>query len=148
MTKKQGFHEDFGRDDHVKTGSERSFGVVFAVVFAVIGLSPLIGAEVGSGAVRVWALAVAGGFLTAGLFMPAVLRPLNLLWFKFGMVLSKIINPVVMGLLFYLTITPIALLMRLFGKDPLHRRFNANTKSYWIVRDPAGPEPESMRRQF
>jgi len=144
MTEKQGFHEDFGRDDHVKTGSEKSFGIVFAVVFTAIGLWPLID----SGPVRVWALVAAIVFLGAGLFIPAVLRPLNLLWFKLGMALAKIMNPIIMGLLFYLTITPMALLMRLFGKDPLHRRFEPQAKSYWVVRDPAGPAADSMRNQF
>lgn len=144
MTEKQGFHEDFGRDDHVKTGSEKSFGIVFAVLFTALGLWPLID----SGSVRVWALVAAIVFLGAGLFIPAVLRPLNLLWFRLGMALAKIMNPIIMGLLFYLTITPMALLMRLFGKDPLHRRFEPQAKSYWVVRDPAGPAADSMRNQF
>ena len=144
MTEKQGFHEDFGRDDHVKTGSEKSFGIVFAVLFTALGLWPLID----SGSVRVWALVAAIVFLGAGHFIPAVLRPLNLLWFKLGMALAKIMNPIVMGLLFYLTITPIALLMRLIGKDPLHRRFEPQANSYWVVRDPAGPAADSMRNQF
>ncbi len=140
----RGFHESFGHGDAPTAGSERGFGVVFAVVFVVIGLWPLVD----GGAVRVWALVAAGVFLAAGFLVPAALRPLNRVWFLFGMVLHKIVNPLVMGLLFYLTITPMALVMRLLGKDPLNRRFDSQAKSYWIERRPAGPAPESMRNQF
>ncbi len=144
MPESQAFHEDFGREDGSKPGSERGFGIVFAAVFAIIGLWPLLdGAPI-----RLWALAVAGIFLAAALFFPVVLRPLNRFWFLFGMALHKVMSPLVMGLLFYLTVTPIALIMRIAGKDPLHRRFEPEAKSYWVERDPAGPEPETMRRQF
>ena len=77
-----------------------------------------------------------------------VLRPLNRLWFLLGMALHKVVNPLVMGFLFYLTVTPMALFMRLAGKDPLRLKFDRQAKSYWIKRQPAGPAPESMRRQF
>ena len=144
MAKSPAFHEDFGREDGPRPGSERSFGIVFAVVFVLIGLWPLLD----GGPVRLWALAVAGIFLAAGLFLPVILRPLNRLWFLFGMALHKVMSPLVMGLLFYLTVTPIALIMRIVGKDPLNRRFDPRAKSYWIERDPAGPAPETMRQQF
>ncbi len=144
MPKSQSLHEDLEREDGPKAGSERGFGIVFAVVFSVIGLWPLWD----GGPVRVWALIVAGVFLAAGLFFPALLRPLNRLWFLFGLALHKVISPLVMGLLFYLTVTPIALIMRAIGKDPLNRQFDAEAKSYWIVRDPAGPAPETMRQQL
>ena len=144
MTEHKGFHEDFGREDGPKSGSERNFGIVFAVVFTIIGLWPLWD----GGPFRLWALAGAGIFLAAGVFFPALLRPFNRLWFNFGMALHNIVNPLVMGLLFYLTVTPIALIMRAAGKDPLHRKFDPQAKSYWIARDPAGPAPDTMRRQF
>ena len=144
MTDTKAFHEDFGRGDELKAGGERGFGMVFAFVFAVIGFWPLWD----GGAIRLWALIAAGVFAAAGLFAPALLRPLNRVWFLFGMALHKVVNPVVMGLLFYATITPMALVMRLMGKDPLRRRFDPEAKSYWIERRPAGPEPQSMRRQF
>ena len=144
MTEHKGFHEDFGREDGPKPGSERSFGIVFAVVFVLIGSWPLFD----GGPFRLWALAGAGIFLAAGLFFPTPLRPLNRLWFIFGMALHKVMSPLVMGLLFYLTVTPIALIMRIVGKDPLTRRFDPRAKSYWIERDPAGPAPETMRQQF
>ncbi len=144
MNDPRGFHESFERDDAPTAGSERGFDVVFAVVFAIIGLWPLLD----GGAVRVWALIVAGGFLAAGFLVPAALRPLNRAWFLFGLALNKVVNPLVMGLLFYITITPMALVMRLLGKDPLNRRFDSQAKSYWIERRPAGPAPDSMRNQF
>ncbi len=144
MPKSQAFHEDFGRKDVPRSGSERGFGIVFAVVFAIIGVWPLLD----GGPIRLWALAGAGVFLAAGLFLPVVLRPLNRLWFLFGMALHKVMSPLVMALLFYLTVTPIALIMRIVGKDPLNRRFDPRAKSYWVERHPAGPAPETMRQQF
>ena len=144
MTKEPALHEDFGRSDGVKVGSERAFGLVFAAVFALIGLFPLW-----NGApVRLWALVVAAGFAAAAALIPRSLRPLNLLWFRFGMLLHKVVSPIVMGLLFYATVTPTALLMRLFGKDPLRLRFDRSAKSYWIARVPPGPAPDTMRYQF
>ena len=144
MSEKQSLHEDFERKDGPKPGSERGFGIVFAGVFALIGLWPLWD----GGPFRLWALAGAGIFLAAGLFFPVVLRSLNQLWFLFGMALHKVMSPLVVGFLFYLTVTPIALIMRAAGKDPLRRRFDPQAKSYWIERDPAGPAPETMRQQF
>ena len=144
MAQNPSFHEDLSRSGDVKVGSERGFGIVFAVVFAIIGLWPLLG----DGPVRLWSLGVAAGFLAAAFLVPAALRPLNKLWFKFGLVLHKIVNPLVMGLLFFVTVTPTALIMRALGKDPLNRRFDPNADSYWIPRDPPGPAPETMRNQF
>lgn len=140
----QGFHEDLSRQDEPKSGSERGFGMVFAIVFAAVAVWPVFD----GGRIRAWAAAVAAFFFIAGLLMPPLLRPLNRLWFKFGMALGKVINPVVMALLFYLTVTPVALVMRLFGKDPLRLKFDRGAESYWIRRDPAGPAPETMRHQF
>jgi len=144
MSEQRDFHEDFAHGDEVKAGSERGFGIVFAVVFAVVGLWPLGD----GGGVRLWALALGAAFLAAAFVAPGVLKPLNRLWFLFGAALHKVVNPLVMGLLFYLTVTPIAVLMRLAGKDPLNRRFDPDADSYWIERDPAGPAPETMRNQF
>ncbi len=144
MADSRSFHEDLGRQDKAKAGSERAFGMVFAVVFALVGLWPLWE----GGGFRPWALIAAGVFLAAGLLVPKALKPLNRLWFLIGLGLHKVVNPLVMGLLFYFTITPMALIMRLIGKDPLRRDFEPEAKSYWIERRPAGPAPESMRHQF
>ena len=137
-------HETLSASEEIKVGSERSFGIVFAVVFAIVGLLPLWN----GGPLRLWALVVAGVFLLAAFAFPKVLRPLNLIWFRFGLLLHKIVNPLIMGLLFFLTVTPIALIMRIMGKDPLHRRFDSTAESYWIEREPGEAPAETMRRQF
>lgn len=144
MTKKRALHEDFARDDEVKAGTERAFGIVFAVVFALIGLAPLWSGE----AVRAWSLIIAGAFLVAALARPRLLAPLNRLWFLFGKALHRVVSPLVMGLIFFIAVTPTALIMRLVGKDPLNRRFEPKAQTYWIDRHPPGPEPETMKNQF
>lgn len=137
-------HESFERGEEVKTSSDRSFGVVFTIVFALIGLWPLMA----DGAVRWWSLMVAAAFLLIALARPVLLAPLNRLWSRFGLLLHKITNPIIMGLVFYFAVTPTALIMRAMGKDPLNRRIDKSAKSYWIDRQPPGPEPETMKQQF
>lgn len=144
MPKQASFHEDFGREAPAKTGSDRAFGIVFAVVFAIVGIWP----SIAGAAPRFWALGVAVAFLLAALLFAKALSPLNRLWFKFGLLLHRIVSPLVMGLLFFVTITPVALIMRLLGKDVLNLRFQRDAKSYWIARTPPGPAPDTMRRQF
>lgn len=144
MAETQQFHEQFDRDNAVKAGSDRAFGLVFAAVFALIGLWPLLA----DGGIRAWALIVAATFMALGLFAPGALAPLNRLWFLFGLLLHKIVSPLVMGLLFFTTVTPIAILMRLAGKDPLRLKFDREARSYWIARVPPGPSPDSLRHQF
>ena len=138
-------HENLARENEVEVGSERGFGIVFAVVFTIVGLWPLTGE---SGQVRMWALVVAAAFLVAAFVFPAILKPLNLLWFKFGLLLHKIVNPLVMGLLFFSTVTPTALIFKLLGKDPLRLKAQPEADSYWIPRDPPGPERGGMKNQF
>jgi large-conductance mechanosensitive channel len=121
----------------VTAGSNRSFGIVFAVVFALLGLT-----------VHFAWLAVAAAFAAVAFFAPAWLTPLNRLWFRFGMLLHHVVNPIMMGFLFFVVVVPIALLMRAFGKDPLRLRRDAQASTYWIAREPAGPAPGSMRKQF
>ncbi|WP_254431060.1 SxtJ family membrane protein [Magnetospirillum sp. LM-5] len=128
----------------VKIGSERSFGLVFAVLFAIIALWPLKD----GGDIRLWALGAAAAFLVAALAAPQLLKPLNFLWFKFGMLLHHIVTPLVMGLLFFLTVTPVGLLMRATGKDPMRLKRDPAAASYWIERAPPGPAPETMKNQF
>ena len=144
MAEKQGIHEDLHRGHEVAAGSERTFGLVFAAVFALIGLWPLTG---GAGT-RPWALGLAAALMFFAFVLPAALRSMNLLWHRFGMLLHCIVSPLVMGVLFFLTVTPMALIMRIAGKDPLRLRFDRQAKSYWIERHPPGPDPDSMKNQF
>jgi hypothetical protein len=143
-SKTNAVHEPLTRDEEIKGSSDRAFGVVFTVVFAIIGLWPLIG----GGNPYIWALSIAGGFLVAALVYPSILAPLNRLWMKFGLLLHKITNPIIMGLVFFVTVTPIALIMRMRGKDPLNRKFDPEATSYWIERQPPGPAPDTMTQQF
>ena len=137
-------HEDFSRTEHVKAGSDRSFGLVFAGFFALMSaLSWWRGHWAWH-----WALPVAAVFLVISYTYPKVLAPLNLLWMKFGLLLHKIVTPVILGLLFFVTITPIGLLARACGKDFLRLRLDRGAKSYWIERAPPGPPPQSMKNQF
>lgn len=137
-------HERLAREENVQGSSNRSFGLVFAAVFAIIGLWPLLG----DGGVRIWSLAISLAFLAVALLRPVLLAPLNRLWTRFGLLLHHVVNPIIMGLLFYLVVTPTGLVMRALGKDLLRLRFDRQAKSYWIERQPPGPAPESMKDQF
>lgn len=130
--------------DEPQGSSNRSFGLVFTVVFALVAGWPLLH----DAPPRLWAAAVAAAFLVIALAAPSLLTPLNRLWTQFGLLLHRIMSPLVMSILFFIGVTPIALLMRLTGKDPLNLRFDPTAKSYWIERDPPGPAPETMKHQF
>jgi hypothetical protein len=136
-------HESFERDD-VRVGSERAFGIVFAVVFAIVALWPLIGGH----GIRYWALAIAAAFLAAALIRPAILRPLNLLWFKVGLLLHHVVNPLVMGLIFLLGVVPTALIMRARGRDSMRLDAAKAAGTTWVERVPPGPAPDTMKNLF
>lgn len=137
-------HENTHSTHDINIGSERAFGFVFAGFFAL--LSGL--AWWNASSYLIYWLGASFLVLIVALVAPSILAPLNRLWFKFGMLLNAIVSPVVMGLLFYLTITPIGLLMRLFGARPLNLKFDRAAESYWIRRDPPGPPPDSLKNQF
>ncbi len=140
----QNTHESYSRHDDTAMGSERSFGLVMAVALGVV-------ASVNwwhVGRIWPWVGGAAVLFLLAALTYPRLLRPLNIIWFKFGLLLHHIVNPIIMSLLFFLTIWPIGLILRITGKEFLRLRREPESDSYWIVRDPPGPSPESMRDQF
>lgn len=120
-------------ESHIEVigGSEKGFGIVFAVVFSLIGLYPLISGN----DCHYWALGVAATFLALAYFAPKLLSAPNRLWFKLGILLGSIIAPLVMGLVYFTTIAPIGLIMRLFGKDLLKQKLDKNAKSYWIKRE-------------
>lgn len=138
-------HESFARDDQVKGSSDRSFGLVFAVVFGLVGTYHLWhGSLWTGGAAIVGALLL----LAVALVRPAWLAWPNRLWFRFGLLLHRVVNPLVMGLLFYGCVLPIGLALRLAKYDPLRRKFDAAVPSYWIHRQPPGPDPRSLANQF
>lgn len=125
----------------VTPGTERNFGIVFAVVFAIIGCWPLLG----DGGVRWWSICVAGGFLGVAFLYPVLLKWPNYWWFRFGILLGNIIAPIVMGLVYVTTIVPMGLMVRLFRKDLLKLKLDENAQSYWVERDtPMQP----MKNQF
>ena len=126
--------------DEIKISSNRSFGLVFFVVFLLIALYPLIN----NGEVRLWSLITSIIFLTLGILNSKFLNPLNKLWFKFGIILGKIVSPLIMGIIFFLVVTPTGLIMRLLRKDILSLKYNKN-KSYWIEKK--GPKSK-MKNQF
>tara|TARA_B100000575_G_scaffold153457_1_gene122453 strand:- start:145 stop:528 length:384 start_codon:yes stop_codon:yes gene_type:complete len=126
--------------DDIKIGSNRSFGIVFFIVFLLISLYPLINSQ----DIRLWSLLISLVFLFLGLINSKILNPLNKLWFKLGMFLGKIISPIVMGIIFFLVVTPIGLIMRILGKDLLNLKYDKK-QSYWIEKN--GPKSK-MKNQF
>jgi hypothetical protein len=137
-------HEDFARKQEGQGSSDRGFAFVFAVFFGLVALSPLRTHH----AVRSWAFWVAGLFLFIGILRPALLHPLNKYWTKLGLLMGRIVSPVITAVLFYAVVTPTALLFRILGKDPLRLSYDAEARSYWIERQPPGPAPETMTNQF
>ena len=128
------------KNTEIKISSNKSFGVVFFIVFLIVSIYPLIN----NGELRIWSLITAIIFLILGLINSKVLTPFNKLWFKFGLLLGKVISPLIMGIIFFLVVTPTALIMRIIGKDLLNLKFN-NKKSYWIEK--TGPKSK-MKNQF
>jgi len=124
----------------IKKSSNKSFGVVFFIFFLIISFYPLINDE----KIRVWSLAISLFFLSASFIFPKILTPLNKLWFKFGILLGKIISPIVMSVIFFCVVTPIGIFMRIIKKDLLNLKFN-DKGTYWIEKT----EPKSkMKNQF
>ena len=129
------------KKDSVKIPSNRSFGFLFFIVFLAISLWPLISQE----GLRLWALILSLIFLILGILNSKILTPLNKLWIKFGILLGNIVSPGVMGVVFFIVVTPIGLIMRLLGKDLLRVNKNESTFTYWIDRE---KKTDTMKRQF
>jgi len=125
-------------------GSELQFAVVFVIVFIIIGLWPLLEEN----SPRIWAIAISTVFLVTGYFTPAVLKPLNNIWYRFGLFLHKIVSPVVIGILYYGTVFPTNIFLKLIKKDPMMRKYEPDSESYWIKREPPGPDNNSFGNQF
>jgi len=136
--------ENLRRERLEEGSSNRAFGLVFAAVFLLIALGPLFKGR----PINFWSLVAAAGFGLVALFAPAGLAPLNRLWTKFGLLLHKLVSPLVLGIMFFLVITPIGLVMRSLGKDPLRLRMDRDSRTYWIERVPPGPPPETFTDQF
>ena len=126
--------------NEIKIGSNKSFGIVFFIVFLIISVYPFFF----DGNIRIWSLIISLIFLVLGLINSRVLTPLNRLWFKFGMFLGKFISPIIMGIVFFIVVTPTGLIMRAFKKDLLNLK-KKDSKSYWIKRDKFNSD---MRNQF
>ena len=124
----------------IKISSNRSFGIVFFIVFLIVAIYPLIN----NADLRIWSLIISIIFLILGLINSKFLTPLNILWFKFGLLLGRLISPIIMGIIFFFVVTPIGLILRIFGKDVLNLKKN-NSKSYWIKKN--GPISK-MKNQF
>ena len=125
---------------NIKLPSNRNFGIVFCIVFLIISLWPLLNQN----EIRIWSIIISGIFLILGLFNSKLLLPFNKLWFKFGIILGNIIAPIVMGIIYFLVVTPTGLIMKILGKDLLGLKKN-NNNSYWIKKDNSH---NSLRNQF
>ena len=124
----------------IQIGSNRSFGIVFFIVFLLIALWPILK----NGEPRIWSLILSIIFLILGILNSKILNPLNALWFKFGIFLGKIISPIIMGLVFFIVVTPISLILKLFNKDVLSLKKN-NSNTYWKKKS---DYDTSMKNQF
>ena len=125
----------------IKISSNRNFGLVFFVVFLIVGILPLTSGE----SIRIWSTTISFIFLILGLVNSKLLTPLNKLWLKLGIILGSIIAPIVMGVVFFLVVTPIGFVMRILGKDLINKKYDKKIKTYWIDRD---RNIGSMRKQF
>ena len=138
----KGSHESLESHEAAPTSSSRSFGMVFAVVFALAAAYLAY-----TGAPWWWAAGTASAlFALLAWLRPAVLDPLNALWARLGLLLHRIVNPLVMAVIFYGAVLPTGLLLRLFGKDPLRLQRDPAAQSYWLRREP--PAPDHFRNQF
>ena len=136
--------ENLRREEKLDGSSDRGFGLVFAIAFAAIGLWPLFMGN----AVRSWSLATATVFLILAVGCPSSLKKLNKAWMRVGLLLNHIVSPIALGIIFFSTVLPIGLLMRLMGKDVLRLKFDSKAETYWIDRTPPGPDPKTMNNQF
>jgi Saxitoxin biosynthesis operon protein SxtJ len=143
---KPSFHEDFSRADEVKSGSDRGFGLTVGGILLLIALVRAY--FYGLGWVQYGLGGIAVALLALGLIAPGSLRGLNRAWMKLGLILFKVVNPIVLALIYATTMVPIGLVMRATGHDPLRLRLDPEADSYWIPRDPPGPAPETMINQF
>ena len=137
-------HENLDKEEEVKVSSDRSFGIVFTLVFLAVGIWVVSGGQ-SKGSLFFVSAAL---FLVVAIARPSILGPLNRAWAKFGLLLGQVFNPILLGVVFFLVVTPMAVIRRLLDKDSLNLKFKSDLKSYWIDRSPAGPKFGSMTKQF
>ncbi len=138
-------HERYRRDEVVAGSSNRSFGLVIGGALAIFGFWAFV---FHGGDIRWWLVVPAGAFVLAALAAPQILTPLNRLWTKLGLLMHRVVNPVVMAAMYYGVVTPTGLVMRALGKDLLKLRRDPAATTYWVTRDNPGSRGESMRQQF
>jgi hypothetical protein len=137
-------HEQPNNAQDIPRASNRSVGLVLAVFFGIVGAWPLLnGVEP-----PLWSLGIACGLIVLALGLPRALTPITWLWLGIGKVLHVLVSPVVLGLVYLVAVLPTGIYVRLSGKDPLRLKRNADADSYWIPREPPGPDPKSLPQQF
>jgi cytochrome c biogenesis factor len=140
-------HAEHQEHQEIEGSSDRSFGLTVGGILALIEAYRLWSSGT-LDTIGIVLLTIAVPLMLLGLVYPPVLAPLNRAWMKLGLIMFKVVNPIIMFVVYVLTIVPIGLIMRMVGKDPLRIKLEKDAKSYWIERDPAGPSPESMKNQF
>ncbi len=120
--------------------SNKNFGIVFFIVFLLVAFYPLTF----NGEIKIWSLLISLLFLLLGMMNSKILTPLNKTWFKFGIILGKIVSPIIMGIIFFLVVTPVGLIMRVLKKDILNLKYN-NDKTYWVKKN---GQKSKMKNQF
>jgi hypothetical protein len=144
MSVKSSFHEDFSREDKIQGSSDRGFGLVFAAFFALLG-----GLALWHDRPRwYWWVGLSAATFLIALTVPRALAPFNWLWTRLGLVLFKVISPLALAVIYFGAITPMAVFLRLRKMDILRRKYDPQAASYWIPREPPGPDPDSMKYQF
>jgi hypothetical protein len=129
--------------DTPRIGSDRNFGIIFAAFFLILALWPIVRGD----PIRVWSLIVAGCFFGAAFFSPHIFSLPNRLWFRFGLLLGKVLTPIIMGTLFLGVVLPVALILRLLRKDTIRLRPDPSSESYWLPKT-SGLTPETLKDQF
>jgi hypothetical protein len=139
-------HEDYERIEEQRTSSERTFGLVMAVIFLIVASLPLVHGAIQD--LHWWAVIVAAAFATAAIVWSPALRPLNALWLRVGHLLHILISPIVIGLVFFVVVVPTGLLLRVLGRDHLRLRRNPSSPSYWVTRQSIESGSGAMNNQF
>jgi hypothetical protein len=138
------FHEDLSRNHERRLSSDRIFGLVFGGAFVIVGVLPVLHGDLP----RLWAIFIGVACLVLTVVVPSVLHRANVYWSKLGLLLSRIVSPVAMAFLFFAVVSPIALIFRSLGNDPLRLKLDPAAATYWIDRVPPGPSRESIKNQF